>query len=62
MRVMAVVRVPASTHSSELRLFHIDAAGIRIGQRLADQEGILGGRPTRRVDRGQDVTTPDPSD
>ena len=50
-RVLAVVKVRSSTHSSELRLFHIDADGIRIGEMLADQEGLLGGRPTRvRVD------------
>ena len=47
-RVMAVVKVRASAHSSELRLFHIDGNGIRIGEMLADYEGLLGGRPTRR--------------
>ncbi|NRF65696.1 AAA family ATPase [Aquincola sp. S2] len=48
LRVMAVVKVRASAHSDELRLFSIDADGIRIGERLADQEGLLGGRPTRK--------------
>jgi circadian clock protein KaiC len=46
-RVMAVVKVRASNHSDELRLFRIDEGGIRIGDRLSDHEGLLGGRPTR---------------
>jgi circadian clock protein KaiC len=47
-RVMAVVKVRSSAHSNELRLFHIDDDGIRVGQMLGDYEGLLGGRPTRR--------------
>lgn len=47
-RVLAVVKVRASTHSDALRLFTIDATGIRIGRTLPDHEGLLGGRPTRR--------------
>ena len=47
-RVIAVVKVRASAHSDELRLFHIDDSGIRIGPTLVDFEGLLGGRPTRR--------------
>jgi circadian clock protein KaiC len=47
-RVMAVVKVRASAHSNELRLFHIDNGGIQIGEMLVDQEGLLGGRPSRR--------------
>jgi circadian clock protein KaiC len=47
-RVMAVVKVRASVHSNDLRLFQIDDDGIRIGDTLADHEGLLGGRPTRR--------------
>jgi circadian clock protein KaiC len=46
-RVMAVVKVRASAHSDELREFSIDEDGIRIGEMLPDQEGLLGGRPTR---------------
>jgi circadian clock protein KaiC len=46
-RMLAVVKVRSSAHSSELRLFHIDAEGIHIGEMLVDQEGLLGGRPTR---------------
>ncbi len=53
-RVMAVVKVRASAHSNELRLFTIDAEGIRIGRMLPDHEGLLGGRPTRR--HGVDAT------
>ena len=47
-RVLAVVKVRASTHSNELRLFHIDYDGINIGAVLCGYEGLLGGRPTRQ--------------
>jgi len=47
-RVLAVVKVRASAHSDELREFSIDDGGIRIGQMLTDQEGLLGGRPTKK--------------
>ena len=47
-RVMAVVKVRASAHSDQLREYRIDAAGIHIGERLEGQEGLLGGRPTRK--------------
>ncbi len=48
LRVMAVVKVRASGHSSELRLYEIGDDGIRMGEMLPDQEGLLGGRPTRK--------------
>ena len=48
-RVMAVVKVRASRHASELRLFGIDDEGIRLGAPLVEYEGLLGGRPTRRI-------------
>jgi circadian clock protein KaiC len=48
LRMLAVVKVRASEHSDELRQFSIDASGIHIGARLDDQEGLLGGRPTRK--------------
>jgi circadian clock protein KaiC len=48
LRVMAVVKVRASAHSDALRLFSIDDEGIRVGEKLTDQEGLLGGRPTRK--------------
>ncbi len=48
LRMLAVVKLRASAHSNELRVFDIDGGGIRIGDMLVDQEGLLGGRPTRR--------------
>jgi circadian clock protein KaiC len=48
-RVMAVVKVRNSWHSDELRAYSIDADGIHVGEMLADQEGLLGGRPTRKL-------------
>ena len=46
-RVMAVVKVRASVHSTEIRLFNITDDGIVIGDPVFDYEGILGGQPTR---------------
>src|SRR5471032_1730151 len=48
LRIMAVVKVRASAHSDELRLYRIDNNGLQIGEMLPDQEGLLGGRPTRQ--------------
>ena len=48
LRVMAVVKLRASKHSDELRLFHIDDDGIQVGKPLPNQEGLLGGRPTEK--------------
>jgi circadian clock protein KaiC len=59
LRVLAVVKVRASAHSDELRLFSIDDGGIRIGKMVVDKEGLLGGRPTERV---SPVLTACPSD
>lgn len=53
LRVMAVVKVRASAHSDALRLFTIDDSGLCIGDRLEDQEGLLGGRPTGKVPGGR---------
>jgi circadian clock protein KaiC len=47
-RLMAVVKVRGSAHSHELREFTIDGTGIVIGEILANQEGLLGGRPTKK--------------
>jgi circadian clock protein KaiC len=47
-RVMAVVKVRASMHSNELRLFSVDDEGIQLGSMLEEYEGLLGGRPTHR--------------
>jgi len=44
-RVMAVVKVRASAHSKDLRLFEISADGITIGERVGDYEGLLTGSP-----------------
>jgi circadian clock protein KaiC len=49
-RLMAVVKVRGSQHSHELREFTIDDTGIVIGNMLPDEEGLLGGRPTKRRD------------
>ena len=48
LRMLAVVKLRASAHSDELRLFSINDDGIQISGTLADQEGLLGGRPTRK--------------
>ncbi len=56
LRVMAIAKVRDSAHSNELRLFSIDDDGIRIGNMLADYEGLLGGRPTRRQPNGATST------
>ncbi|MEO8137083.1 MAG: ATPase domain-containing protein [Betaproteobacteria bacterium] len=55
-RLLAVVKVRASEHSNELRLYDIDDAGIRIGEMMVDREGLLGGRPTRREENPQPST------
>jgi circadian clock protein KaiC len=47
-RLMAVVKVRGSCHSHELREFTINENGIKIGDMLPDQEGLLGGRPTKK--------------
>ncbi len=47
-RVMAVVKVRASSHSNELRQFSISDDGIHVGEMLADRQGLLGGSPTRQ--------------
>ncbi len=44
-RVMAVVKVRASAHSKDLRLFEIAADGIVVGERIVDYQGLLTGRP-----------------
>ena len=47
-RLIAVVKVRGSAHSHELREFTINHEGIIIGEMLKDQEGLLGGRPTKK--------------
>jgi len=47
-RLIAVVKVRGSQHSHELREFTIDDSGIVIGNMLPNEEGLLGGRPTKK--------------
>jgi circadian clock protein KaiC len=46
-RVMAVVKVRASAHDTEIRQFEITDDGIVLGDPVLDYEGLLGGRPKR---------------
>ncbi len=55
-RVMAVVKVRSSAHSNELREFSVEDGIIRIGDMLPAEEGLLGGRPTRKVVSGLAVS------
>ncbi|KQY81539.1 ATPase domain-containing protein [Pelomonas sp. Root1444] len=48
-RVLAVVKVRDSRHSDELREYRIGDDGIELGTMLAEQEGLLGGRPATRA-------------
>ncbi|HSV46020.1 MAG TPA: ATPase domain-containing protein, partial [Ramlibacter sp.] len=48
-RMLAVVKVRDSAHSDELRSYSIGDDGIHIGETLAGHEGLLGGRPTRKI-------------
>jgi len=62
LRVLGVVKLRASRHSDELRLYSIDDDGIRVGEMLPDQEGLLGGRPTQKPGREMVKADADPSD
>ena len=50
-RVMAVVKVRDSAHSSEIRQFTITAGRIVIGSPVRGYEGLLGGSPQHAPDR-----------
>lgn len=52
-RMMAVVKIRASSHSDEMRLFSIDGDGIHVGDTLPALQGLLGGRPTYK--RHEDI-------
>ncbi|MGM0648790.1 MAG: RAD55 family ATPase [Bacteroidota bacterium] len=57
-RVMAVVKVRASSHSNEIRQFEITDDGIVIGERVSNYEGLLGGHPSQKntndnIDKGK---------
>jgi circadian clock protein KaiC len=53
-RLMAVIKVRDSQHSDELRTYTVDGSGIHVGEMLPGEEGLLGGRPTRKAG----LTTP----
>ena len=57
--MMAVLKVRASMHSTELRLFHIDDDGIKIDQMLTNYEGLLGSSPTRSQPGSRQRSGPD---
>ncbi len=44
-RVMAVVKIRASAHSKELRMFKISDGGIVVGERVDQYQGLLTGSP-----------------
>ena len=52
-RVMAAIKVRASAHSKDLRLYEITADGIVVGKRIADYEGVLTGSPHAAPARGR---------
>jgi circadian clock protein KaiC len=54
-RVMAVVKVRASAHSKDLRLFEIGADGIVVSERIGDYRGLLTGSP-HRISPGSRLT------
>ena len=58
-RIMAVVKVRGSTHSTEIREFEITDAGIVIGAPLLDYQGLLSGRPTRTPASASAASTPE---
>ncbi len=58
-RMLAVVKVRGSAHSDELREYTISGEGLRIGARLIDQEGLLGGRPMRKPTQPDDLERAD---
>src|SRR6202035_710052 len=57
-RVMAVVKVRGSAHSSGLRQFDITDAGIVIGAPVRDYEGLLGGSPKRSPPPNSQISRP----
>lgn len=47
-RVISVVKVRASAHSKDIRLFDVGTDSITIGEALTEYQGILAGQPTKR--------------
>jgi circadian clock protein KaiC len=56
-KVLVVAKMRGFDHSKQLRLYDINDEGIQIGEALADQEGILVGRPRRRGPTGSGNTS-----
>ena len=57
-RVMAAIKVRASAHEKDLRLFEITADGIVVGNRVGNYQGLLTGSPhlvDRQVPRRRDT-------
>ncbi|MEO5686811.1 MAG: ATPase domain-containing protein [Burkholderiaceae bacterium] len=48
-RILAVVKVRASAHSHEFRLYHIDDDGIHVDDMPIGYTGLLGGRPNQQL-------------
>jgi circadian clock protein KaiC len=48
-RVMTVIKTRSRKHSGDIRSYEITAAGLVVGARLDEYEGIIGGLPQRRV-------------
>ena len=48
LRMVAKIKLRASVHSDQWRLFNINDDGIQISRMLTAQEGLLSGRPTRK--------------
>jgi circadian clock protein KaiC len=47
-RVMTVIKTRSRKHSEDIRRYEINAAGLVVGERFHDYEGIIGGLPQRR--------------
>jgi circadian clock protein KaiC len=56
-RMIAVVKMRASRHSTQLRLFHIDDEGIKIDEQRGAYAGLLSGAPRRRH-KGRRIVRP----
>lgn len=60
LRVLAVVKLRASAHSSDLKLFSINDSGIHIGGRVTGYQGLLGGRPSRTSQASSELLQDEP--
>jgi len=57
-RVMAVVKLRDSDHSSEIRQFEVVDGAIAIGAPMLEFEGLFGGRPQHTPDNGSATAAP----